>query len=169
MKKYVSIVTGMAMTFALALFASNAMAQAKCAGTSCACGGSIIAGGCTVPNCCKPLVAICECSFFSNKCRCIGEGSGGGATAGIAYVPTVNEANANDFAAYLNSSDFISAQSKEIAAKMPTLIVASQDKNASLYDTTAESLESLARSLPSAEKSKANAWVAARGGTVFIQ
>lgn len=169
MKKHVSIVTGMAMTFALMMFAYNATAQAKCAGTSCACGGSIIAGGCSVPNCCKPLVAICDCSFFSNKCRCTGDGGGGGATTGMAYVPTVNESNANDFAAYLNSSDFISTQSKEIAAKMPTLIVASQNKNAALYDATADSLESLARNLPSAEKSKANAWVAARGGTVFIQ
>lgn len=166
MKKYVSIVTGMAMTFAWMLFSYNAMAQAKCAGSSCQCGGSIIAGGCATGWCCRPNVAVCECAFFSNRCRCAPDGAGSVISTD---VPVVHEQNANAFASYLNSPDFSSAQSKEIAAKLPTLITASQNKNADVYYTTADNLEALAKSLPPAEKSKANAWVAARGGTVFIE
>lgn len=158
------------MTVALTLLSHTTMAQAKCANTSCVCGGSIIAGGCSIPVCCKPNVATCQCSFFSNSCKCApelgGVGSGG---IGEVSVPTVYEQNAYDFAAYLNSSYFASLQSKEIAAKLPTLIVASQNKDAELYDATAKRLEFLAKNLPSEEKSKANTWVAGRGGTVFIQ
>ena len=170
MKKYISKILGLSMAFALTLSSYAAMAQAKCANTSCVCGGSIIAGGCSISVCCKPNVATCQCSFFSNSCRCAPEtGSTGGGSIGEVSVPTVYEQNVYDFASYLNSSDFASAQSKEIAAKLPTLITASQNKDAALYDATANRLEILANNLPAVEKSKANAWVTARGGTVFIQ
>lgn len=144
------------------------MAQQKCAGTSCTCGSSLIAGGCSSGVCCKPNEASCSCAFYSNSCKC-GPPGATSSTAGTSTVPIVYEQNAQEFASYLNSSDFSSAESKEIAAKLPTLIAAARNNDPVLYDVAANQLEILSNNLPSAEKKKANAWVAARGGTVFIQ
>lgn len=169
MKKYCSALLTLAFAFTFTLTCQKALAQQLCAGTSCSCGGSIIAGPCASGWCCKPNVADCVCSFYSSQCKC-GPGSAGAHTDPTAsVVPPVNEQNALDFAAYFNSFEFSSTQSKEIAAKLSTLIASSQNNDSALYELTASRLELLSRNLPPGEKSKANAWVAGKGGTIFIE
>lgn len=137
----------------------------KCNGTSCSCGGSIIAGSCSIKDCCKPNIARCDCHFYSSHCSCLPEGS---SFEGVP-IPPVYEQNILEFANLLNSAAFNSAESKAIAQKLPVLISSSRSNDNLLYFGTSVELDQLSRKLPASEKQKVNAWIGNKGGTVFIE
>lgn len=144
-------------------FAQRGDTPEACAGSSCSCGGSILAGSCSSGWCCKPNIASCQCNFFSSKCSC------GPAGASSLVIPTIYEDNILALSQYFKSNVFASSQSKTLAAKLPGLITAVRNQDVELYYGTSDELEAIARQLPASEKQLANNWVAARGGTVFLE
>ncbi len=139
----------------------------RCNPTSCSCGGSLIAGSCSVRDCCKPNVANCVCNFYSSRCDCLPAGSGASLTGVL--IPPIYEQNILEFANLLNTTAFSSIESKAIAQKLPLLISAARNNNSQLYFGTSEELENLSRRLPAAEKQLANNWVSSKGGSVFLE
>jgi hypothetical protein len=143
------------------LQSSAVLAQENNNCTHCTCSGNLFAFGCTSGKCCKPNLASCTCSIWFNSCGC-----------GVAEMGTLtpqNESNILGMVAHLQSGVFSSAQSRYLADQLPVLIKANKAGNAALYFETGGNLESTSRQLPANEKQLINNWIAARGGTNFIQ
>ena len=123
----------------------------------CECSSTIIAGSCNSGKCCKPNVPDCDCTFYSNKCSCMGS-----------TMPPVNEDGALGMARFIESGSFTSPQAAFIAQNLYVLIKANKAGNADLYYSTSEQLENTSRQLPANEKQRINNWILSRGSTVLL-